>query len=208
MIIQIIFYIFATISIVSALMVITSVHPVRAVLSKVLAFIAAAGVWMTLQAEFLSLLLIIVYVGAVLVMFLFVVMMIDLDIAAKRISFVKHWPLCLITILTFVGILIYIFMHTAQLHTTGFTNLSIAPTSQNDVKTLGVMLFTHDLLAFEMVGMILLAAMVSAITLTFRHKRKSNKNISPSIQAHTQASDRISLVSLPTESPLKSGDDS
>jgi NADH-quinone oxidoreductase subunit J len=195
MVIEIIFYIFALITIVGALLVITSDNPVRAVLAKVLTFIAAAGVWMTLQAEYLSLLLVVVYVGAVMVMFLFVVMMLDIDVEAKKASFVHYWWLVLLIVIVFISTLIWVITSHFGLDPR-YASLVVAPASQNDIKSLGTLMFTKYLYPFELAAYVLLAAMVAAITLVFRGKRKSNKSISAKEQISVNPKDRLSLVDI------------
>ncbi len=206
MAIEVIFYVFAAIAIIGAFLVITSGNPVRAVLSKVLTFIAGAGVWMTMQAEYLSLLLIVVYVGAVLIMFLFVVMMLDVDVEAKRASFVRYWWIALPVVVVLAALLIWVVGY----HNFGvdprFASLAVAPESQNDIKTLGVSMFTDYLYPFELSALVLLAAMVAAITLVFRGRRKDNKAISASKQIAVKSSDRLKMIKMEVVKPTKEGD--
>ena len=205
MVVEIIFYIFALITIVGALLVITSDNPVRAVLAKVLTFIAAAGVWMTLQAEYLSLLLVVVYVGAVMVMFLFVVMMLDIDIEVKRASFVRYWWLVLIIVIVLASTLIWMISSHFTLDSR-YVSLTVAPSTQNDIKSLGSLMFTEYLYPFELAAYVLLAAMVAAITLVFRGKRKSNKSISANEQISVNPKDRLSLIDVKPVKKIKKED--
>jgi|APSaa5957512535_1039671.scaffolds.fasta_scaffold138125_2 NADH-quinone oxidoreductase subunit J len=206
MAIEVIFYVFAAIAIIGAFLVITSGNPVRAVLSKVLTFIAGAGVWMTMQAEYLSLLLIVVYVGAVLIMFLFVVMMLDVDVEVKRASFVRYWWIALPVVVVLAALLIWVVGY----HNFGvdprFASLAVALESQNDIKTLGVSMFTDYLYPFELSALVLLAAMVAAITLVFRGRRKDNKAISASKQIAVKSSDRLKMIKMEVVKPTKEGD--
>ncbi len=205
MTVEVLFYIFSAIAIIGALLVITSGNPVRAVLCKVLAFVAGAGVWMTMQAEYLSLLLIVVYVGAVLVMFLFVVMMLDIDVEAKRAAFVRYWWAVVPAICLFAGLLIWAILGSGVFEGKQFAALAVASASQNDIKTLGLSMFTDYLYPFELSAMVLLAAMISAITLAFRGKRQGNKAISASKQISVKAKDRIRIVKMDAvQKPTKS----
>lgn len=195
MAIELIFYVFAFITLFGAILVITSDNPVRAVLSKVLTFIAAAGVWMTLQAEYLSLLLVVVYVGAVMVMFLFVVMMLDIDVEAKKASFVKYWWLVLLVVIIFASILVWLVM--THFHSDSrFISLSVAAPDQNDIRSLGILMYTKYLYPFELAAYVLLAAMVAAIALVYRGKRKNNKTMTADRQISVNPSDRLTMLNI------------
>ncbi|WP_192484303.1 MULTISPECIES: NADH-quinone oxidoreductase subunit J [Cysteiniphilum] len=190
--VNIIFYVFAALTVLGALLVINARNPVRAVIAKVFTFFAAAGVWLTMQQEYLALLLIIVYVGAVLVMFLFVVMMLDINIVIKQKKLVFYWPI-VILLCAFLAVLISIVVS----HT--FADRTMTG-GLGTVENLGREMFSNKYLyAFELAGMVLLAAMVSAITLTFRGKKPGNKSINPSLQIQTQAKDRLTMVKMKAE---------
>lgn len=191
----ILFYIFAAVMIWGAIMVITSRHPVRAVLSLVMTFVAAAAVWMLMQVEFLSLALIVVYVGAVMVLFLFVVMMINVDLDALKSGVVRYWPLAIV-----VGLLV-IMMLVGLMGPTHYGLKIVAPPAAHaadysNIKALGMQLYTHFLYPFELAAMILLAAMIVAITLTFRGRRPGVKGLSPNAQIKADAAQRVRLVDL------------
>lgn len=190
--VNIIFYVFSALTVLGALLVVSAKNPVRAVIAKVFTFFTAAVVWLTMQQEYLALLLIIVYVGAVLVMFLFVVMMLDIDVVNKQKKLVFYWPI-VILLCAFLAMLISIVVS----HAFGDR------TMRGDIVTvenLGREMFSNQYLyAFELAGMILLAAMVSAITLTFRGKKPGNKSITPSLQIKTQAKDRLRIVKMKAE---------
>lgn len=191
MTVNIIFYIFAALAIFGALCVISAKNPVIAVIAKVFTFIAAAGVWLTMQQVYLALLLIVVYVGAVLVMFLFVVMMLDIDIVKKQRKLVFYWPI-IILLCAGLAILISLLLY----H--GF-NGRVIYGGYGSLKALGQEMFQDKYLyAFELAAMILLAAMVAAITLTFRGKRPGNKSINPSLQIKASARDRLTMIKMPT----------
>ena len=190
--VNIIFYVFAALTVLGALLVISAKNPVRAVIAKVFTFFAAAGVWLTMQQEYLALLLIVVYVGAVLVMFLFVVMMLDIDIVIKQKKLVFYWPIVILLCACLAVLISIIVSHTfADRTMTG---------GLGTVENLGREMFSNKYLyAFELAGMILLAAMVSAITLTFRGKKPGNKSINPSLQIQTQAKDRLTMIKMKAE---------
>lgn len=192
--VNIIFYIFATLTVLSALLVISARNPVRAVIAKVFTFFFAAAVWLTMQQEYLALLLIVVYVGAVLVMFLFVVMMLDIDIKQKKLEL--YWSI-VILLCACLALLISIVVSDAFADRTMTSGLG-------SIENLGREMFSNKYLyAFELAGMILLAAMVSTITLTFRGKKLGNKSINPSLQIQTQAKDCLKMVKMKAESRIK-----
>jgi len=199
--VTIIFYIFATLTILGALLVVSARNPVRAVLAKVFAFFAAAGVWLTMQQAYLALLLIVVYVGAVLVMFLFVVMMLDVEKVSKQKKLVVYWPLvivlcaCLAALISVVAI-------------DAFGGRSMTG-GLGTVRNLGQEMFANKYLyAFELAGMVLLSAMIAAITLAFRGKKPGNKSIDPAGQIRTQAADRLTMIKMNVEKQPKKLDDS
>lgn len=193
MALEIIFYVFALIAVIGALLVVTSSNPVRAVLSKVLTFVAAAGVWMTMQAEYLSLLLIVVYVGAVLVLFLFVIMMLDIKKETQNASYVSYWIITALALVLFISLLIYglnLAFHNQ------YTSLDIIGPYHSSISELGKSMFSNFIYPFELSAFILLSAMLAAITLTFRGKRKGNKSISPNKQIQVTSKGRVTLLNL------------
>ncbi len=189
----ILFVIFALIALLSGLMVVTARHPVKAVLSLVVTFGATAGTWMLLEAEFLSLVLIVVYVGAVMVLFLFVVMMLDVEKAEKKANFVDYWPFAVVVALLFFVMLVNLMGH--------ITLATPSPTLVFDVSNvlqIGLALFTFYLYPFELAAVILLVAMISAIALTFRGGRPGKKTQIISAQVKVKATDRLRMVDMPT----------
>ena len=192
---HIIFYIFATLLVLSACMVITVRNPVHAALFLVLSFFCSAAIWLLLQAEFLAIVLILVYVGAVMVLFLFVVMMLDINYSELRAGFIKYLP---------VGILVSVLMATAMgfaLNTEYFSTVETnigASTELSNTERLGLELFTRYLYPFEIAGAILLVAMIAAITLTFRGKKSRHQQVVDK-QVTTKRSERIRLVNLESE---------
>jgi len=197
--VNVIFYVFAALTVLGALLVISAKNPVRAVIAKVFTFFAAAGVWLTMQQEYLALLLIVVYVGAVLVMFLFVVMMLDINIVIKQKKWVLYWPIVILLCACLALLISIVVSHTfADKTMTG---------GLGTVESLGAEMFSNKYLyAFELAGMILLAAMVAAITLTFRGKKPGNKSINPNIQIKTQAEDRLTMVKIKAEKKSDQGE--
>lgn len=196
------FYAFAAVLLFAAVRVITVRNPVHAALYLILAFFQAAGVWMLLHAEFLSITLVLVYVGAVMVLFLFVVMMIDVNLESLKQGFWKHFPLAA----TIAAVLA---LELASVLMGGFRaapapvpalNTSGAPVS--NTKELGVALYTDYLYPLEIAAVILLVAIIAAIALTMR-KRKDNKLQDPADQIRVQPADRLRMVKLdPVHQPL------
>ena len=201
MTVTILFYIFAAILLFSALRVITARNPVTAALFLVLSFFTASMVWMLLSAEFLSILLVLVYVGAVMVLFLFVVMMLDVDMARLREGFRSHLPLGLI-----VGGVMAVQMIVVLSRAYWDPNFQPAPKPEdyNNSQALGVLMYTEYFLAIQVAAMILLCAMVAAIALTLR-RRKDAKGQDPSKQVRVRKADRLRIVQVPAQSDRASG---
>lgn len=198
------FYVFATVLLLASFRVITARNPVHAVLFLMLAFSQAAAIWLLLKAEFLGITLVLVYLGAVMVLFLFVVMMLDINVDALRQGFWKNFPLALL-----LGGLV-----SAELIAVlwvGFPSLTVDATvaasgmhavGHSNTKELGKLLYSQYTYAVEVAAVILLLAMVAAIALTLR-SRKESKALDPSIQVRVQPKDRLVLVSMaPTPRPV------
>lgn len=200
--IHVIFYLFAAVAVGSALFVITARNPVRSVLSLVVTFFAMAGVWMILSAEFLSLILLLVYVGAVMTLFLFVVMMLNIDREQKRSGFVKYLPFGLLLIVLLIVVML------KAVGPTAFGAVAIpasVPADYSNITELGNVLYTEYAYPFEISGVILLAAIIAAITLTFRGPvRRKVQDVSA--QVAMSRSDAVRLVKMPsTPKPSQSG---
>jgi NADH-quinone oxidoreductase subunit J len=163
------FYLFATLTIASAVAVIFARNPVHSVLWLILAFFNAAGLMLLLGAEFIAMLLVIVYVGAVAVLFLFVVMMLDIDFAVLRTGFTKNLPFGIIIALVLLAEIV-IAVSAWQAGPT-MSGRHVAATSQPNIVALGQLLYSRYLFAFELAGLILLVAMIGAIVLTHRTRR-------------------------------------
>ena len=187
------FYVFSAVLLFATFRVITARSPVYAALFLVLAFFSAACVWMLLRAEFLSIALILVYVGAVMVLFLFVVMMLDINVDSLREGFWKHAPVAGV-----VGLVIALEM--AAVLIPGF-NLPSAPAPDagdlklGNTKLLGIEIYTQYLYPLEIAAVILLVAIIAAIALTLR-QRKDSKHTNPSDQVKAKKADRVRLVKM------------
>lgn len=192
---EILFFLFSVLTIAGALMVITSKHPVRAVLSLVATFFCAAVLWLLIQAEFLALILIVVYVGAVMVLFLFVVMMIDVDKETERKGFVKYWILALVVGVLFLAMLIWVFLKSNfGLH--AYPAPGPVGADYSNIKALGFVLFTQYIYPFEVAGALLLAAMMAAIALTFRGRKPGTRAQNIAKQIQTKSTDRLTMVKV------------
>jgi NADH-quinone oxidoreductase subunit J len=187
------FYLFAAVLLVSAFRVITARSTVHAALFLVLAFFNAACVWMLLKAEFLAIALVLVYVGAVMVLFLFVVMMLDINTDSMREGFWTHFPLA-----AFVGVLIALEMYLVMRN--GFnlgtaTAMDPAVLKLGNTRALGVEVYTQYLYPLQVAAVLLLVAIIAAIALTLR-KRKDSRSQNPSEQVRAKAADRVRLVKM------------
>ena len=200
---KIIFYFFAVLLIIAAVRVITVRNPVHAALHLVLAFFASAALWMLLEAEFLAITLVLVYVGAVMVLFLFVVMMLDINISELREGFVRY-----IWIGVPVAVLILLEMH-AVVGPESF-GLELFPAQEpkgadySNTAELGNVLYTVYVYPFEIAAAILLVAIVAAISLTMR-RRPDTKHQTPGEQVKVRRDDRLKVVKMSAEAPVESG---
>ncbi len=166
------FYLFAAVMIASAVMVIGSRNPVHSVLFLILAFFNAAGLFLLLGAEFLALILVVVYVGAVMVLFLFVVMMLDVDFVQLREGFLNYLPVgALIGFILLVELLLVVGGWVISPDITATATAPIPePSEVSNIEALGLLLYTRYVFFFQLAGLVLLVAMVGAIVLTLRHK--------------------------------------
>ena len=164
------FYLFAAVVVASAFMVIAARNPVHSVLWLILAFFNAAGLFLLLGAEFLAMILVVVYVGAVAVLFLFVVMMLDVDFAELRQGFLQYVPIgAMIGIIFLVELLLVLTTWTFAPETVAVAQVPI-PDDMSNTAAIGQLMYTKYVLFFQLAGMVLLVAMVGAIVLTLRHK--------------------------------------
>ena len=181
------FYLFSIVLIASATMVIASKNPVHSVLFLILAFVNAAGLFILLEAEFLAMILVVVYVGAVAVLFLFVVMMLDVDFVELRQGFLKYLPVGG-TIGFIVAIELVFVVATWTFGTgTGAQGQAPTPDALPNTVALGEIIYTQYLLLFQTAGLILLTAMIGAIVLTLRHKPFVKRQSIPEQNARTSA---------------------
>jgi NADH-quinone oxidoreductase subunit J len=192
-----IFYFFAAILLFAGLRVITSRNPVHAALFLVLSFFTAAALWLLLQAEFLAIALVLVYVGAVMVLFLFVVMMLDINLDKLREGFWSYLPLG-----ATVGLLMVIEMVLVlggkQFGLLNLPSPATPAAGYSNTKELGRLLYTDYVYPFELAAVVLLVAIVAAIALTQR-RRKETKYQNPSLQVRVRRQDRVRIVAMPSE---------
>ena len=186
------FYVFSAVLLFASFRVITARSPVYAALFLVLAFFSAACIWMLLRAEFLAITLVLVYVGAVMVLFLFVVMMLDINTDSFREGFYKHLPMA-----GFVGALIALEMALVLMR--GFQLQPPAATAKDieigNTKLLGIEVYTQYLYPLQLAAVLLLVAIIAAIALTLR-SRKDSKRMDPSQQVRAKKADRVRLVKM------------
>ncbi|HEY5602402.1 MAG TPA: NADH-quinone oxidoreductase subunit J [Gammaproteobacteria bacterium] len=193
----IIFYIFAAVLVFAAGMVVTVRNPVFAALFLVLAFFTSAAIWVLLEAEFLALTLVLVYVGAVMVLFLFVVMMLDINLAVLKEGFARYLPAGIVVAL----LLIFQLAVVVGPEQFGLEKIAApAPhgADYSNTKELGRVLYTVYLYPFEIASVILLVAIIAAIALTLR-KRQVRNFMSPEQQVAVQSKDRVRLVKMDAE---------
>ena len=198
--IQIIFYLFAAVALISALMVVTQNNPVRCVLFLVVTFFACAVLWLLMSAEFLALILILVYVGAVMTLFLFVVMMLNIDTESIKTHLVRHLPFGLILVALLTGLLMVAVPEKWYVNAVQKVVSPGAMQKLSNTEAIGMALFTDYVFAFELAAVLLLTAIVAAITLahTGVHRSKRQNVVQ---QIMTRKEDRVKLVSMKAERP-------
>ncbi|HTT08094.1 MAG TPA: NADH-quinone oxidoreductase subunit J [Gammaproteobacteria bacterium] len=198
-----IFYALAALVLFAGTMVITVQNPVHAVLFLVLAFFGTAGLWLLLEAEFLAIALVLVYVGAVMVLFLFVVMMLDINLVPLREGFARYLPFGAAVALALASVMGFIlgprYFGLAQ-----FPPPAPLPADHSNTTELGRLLYTYYLYPFEVAAVILLVAIIAAIALTQRARRQTKAG-RPEWQVGVRRQDRVRLLSLPAEKPAKEG---
>jgi NADH-quinone oxidoreductase subunit J len=192
MLVQILFYGFATILIAAALGVIIAKNPVHAALFLVLSFVTSAAIWLLIEAEFLAIVLVLVYVGAVMVLFLFVVMMLDIKIEEHRQGFTRYawlgWITAAVVIVEIVGVV------TAKTFGVDITRgAPPLPAAYSNTQELGSILYTQYAYPFELAAIVLLVAIVAAISLTMR-RRRGLKHQDVSRQVNVKSTERVQLV--------------
>jgi NADH-quinone oxidoreductase subunit J len=193
----IIFYFFATLLVLAAVMVITVRNPVHAALFLVLAFFSSSAIWMLLEAEFLAIALVLVYVGAVMVLFLFVIMMLDINLAPLREGFAKYLPVGIIVALL-MAVSMGLIVRSDYFDTAASYSLTRHGADYSNTTELGLALFTDYLYPFEIAGAILLVAIIAAIALTLR-KRSGVKTPKPEQQVAVTREGHVRLVKMEAE---------
>ena len=187
------FYVLSAILIFAALRVVTTRNPVHAALWLVLCFFTAAGVWLLLQAEFLAIALVLVYVGAVTVLFLFVVMMLDINFDSLRTSFRSYIPVG-----ATVGLLVLLEMALVVIGSRVAGDVAPPTPSGSNTSALGRLIYVDYVYPFEIAAVILLVAIIAAIALTHR-KRRESKYQNPALQVKVRRQDRVRLLDMPSE---------
>ena len=194
MLVTLLFYGFATILVAAGIGVITARNPVHAALSLVLCFCTSAVIWLLIEAEFLAIVLVLVYVGAVMVLFLFVVMMLDIKVEELRRGFTRHawlgWIVTVTVIAEIVGVLVQ-----RRLGLDVTRGAAPLPAGYSNATELGTILFTRYAYAIEIAAMLLLVAIIAAISLTLR-QRRGLKTQDISAQVAVRASDRLRMVKV------------
>lgn len=197
---HIIFYLFSFLAVGSALMVVAARNSVHGVLFLVLTFFSMAGIWIMLHAEFLALILVLVYVGAVMTLFLFVVMMLRVKVEATQRGLVRYFPIAVLAVVVIMGLIMMVIAPKQD----GLAPPMTPPADYNNTTDLGSVLYTNYAYPFEVAGVLLLTAIIAAICLAHRApKQRKVENIAKQIAV--KAKDRMKLVNLPSEKKYKPG---
>lgn len=189
-----VFYLFSAVTLFSAVGVVTMRNPVYSALFLILAFFSSAATWILLEAEFLGVVLVLVYVGAVMVLFLFVIMMLDIQIDTLKEGFIRYLPVGLLVAVAVAAEMILVMKSKAFDRPIP----EAAPLSANNTEALGEILYTEYVLPFEIAAVILVVAIIAAITLTLR-RRKGVKKQNQAQQVKTKSSDRLRVVKMKAE---------
>jgi len=194
------FFAFAGVTIAAALGVVASKNPVHSALFLVLTFFSCSAIWLMLEAEFLAITLVLVYVGAVMVLFLFVVMMLDINVAKMREGFVSYLPVGALFAFLMLAIMIYVVGPVGPdvMGTAALDNAVVHASDYSNTEALGEILYTDYVLAFEVAAVILLVAIISAISLTLRRRPKT-KYQTPANQIKVKRDDRLKIIDSDAE---------
>ena len=197
---SIVFWVFAVVLVASAIGVVASRNPVYSALYLVLAFFNSAVLWILLEAEFLGITLVLVYVGAVMVLFLFVVMMLDINVAKMREGFVSYLPIGILFAFLMLAIMVYVVGPVGPdvMGTAALDNAVVHASDYSNTEALGEILYTDYVLAFEIAAVILLVAIISAISLTLRRRPKT-KYQTPANQIKVKRDDRLKIIDSDAE---------
>ena len=199
-VLELVFYTFSLVMLFAAVAVITARNPVYAVLFLVLAFFSAAAIWMLMEAEFLAIILIVVYVGAVMVLFLFVVMMLDINVVPLKEGFIRYLPVAVIVAIAMAIELLMVLWSKGRFGVEMFPIPAPNASDYSNTRELGLLLYTNYLLPFEVAGVILLVAIIAAVALTLR-TRPGIKTQDPAAQIRTRRDNSVRLVKMKPEKP-------
>ena len=197
---ELVFYAFSLVMVIASVLVITVRNPVYAVLFLILTFFSAAAIWMLLEAEFLAIILIVVYVGAVMVLFLFVIMMLDINLVPFKEGFIRYLPVAVLVAFVMAIELLMVMWGRGRFGVDMFPIPAANPADYSNTTELGQLLYTNYLLPFEVAGIILLVAIVAAVDLTLR-TRPGIKTQNPAEQVKARRDESVRLVKMKSEKP-------
>jgi len=197
---ELIFFAFSLVLIFAAVAVISSRNPVYSVLFLVLAFFSAAAIWLLLEAEFLAIILVVVYVGAVMVLFLFVVMMLDINLVPFKEGFIRYLPVAVLVAFIMAVELMMVLWSKGRFGAEMFPLPQPNPAGYSNTRELGELLYTNYLLPFEVAGVVLLVAMIAAVALTLR-TRPGIKTQNVGAQVRTRRDQSVRMVKMKSEKP-------
>jgi len=195
---EIVFYTFSFIMLGAAVAVISVRNAVYAALCLVLAFFSASAIWMLLEVEFLAIILVVVYVGAVMVLFLFVVMMLDINVEPLKEGFIKYMPAGIVVAVLMVAEFLLVIWAKGRFGEAAFPIPAPNPDGYSNTAAVGELLYSDYLLAFEVAGVILLVAIIAAVALTLRHRSGSHRQ-NPAMQVRVRKDERVRLVKMKSE---------
>jgi NADH-quinone oxidoreductase subunit J len=196
---EIVFYLFSLVMLGAAVAVITVRNPVYAALCLVLAFFSAAAIWLLLEVEFLAMILVVVYVGAVMVLFLFVVMMLDINVEPFKEGFIRYLPAGIVVALLMAAELLLVLWTRGRFDAGAFPPPAPSPAGFSNTRAVGEWLYTNYLLPFEVAGIVLLVAIIAAVALTLRQRTGVHRQ-NPSLQVRVRRDERVRLVKMKAES--------
>ena len=199
-VLELVFYTFSLVLVFAAVAVVTVRNPVYAVLFLVLAFFSASAIWMLLEAEFLAIILVVVYVGAVMVLFLFVVMMLDINLVPLKEGFIRYLPVAALVAVIMAVELLMVLWSRGRFGVELFPIPAPNTADYSNTRELGELLYTNYLLPFEVAGVILLVAILAAVALTLR-TRTGIKTQDVSAQVRTRRDESVRLVKMKSEKP-------
>jgi NADH-quinone oxidoreductase subunit J len=197
---ELIFYFFSLVMVLAAVAVVTVRNPIYAVLYLVLAFFSAAAIWMLLEAEFLAIILVVVYVGAVMVLFLFVVMMLDINLVPLKEGFIRYLPVAALVAIAMAVEMLMVVWSRGRFGVDMFPVPAPNSADYSNTRELGELLYTNYLLPFEVAGVVLLVAIIAAVALTLR-TRPGIKTQNPSEQVRARRDESVRLVKMKSEKP-------